>query len=380
MKNKILITSISLFIIVIGYFIYNDSYKSLPLEQKKSPKYSYISSVTSDKKSHNELEALIYKWVKVNMKSDFAPRDGAGALVFNNKMWLLGGWNPDDNKSFPMTTNNEVWSSTNGFKWKLEKENTFLNQDFNRSIDWEGRHTAGYVVHNNKMWIVGGDCAQGSYQQDVWNSDDGVKWSLVSDSVPWSPRVLHYTVSFNNKIWVIGGQTIPDFAYANETYYSDVWNSEDGITWKRVVPTQPAWKARGMIGGSVVFKGKMWILGGGTYDSIVNTKREYYNDVWSSEDGVEWKIHTYAKWRPRSYHSVAVFDDKMWVIDGFNDSDGNKNDVWFSDDGVEWTELPNTPWKKRHAASIYVYDNALWVVTGNNMQSDVWKLVKDKVR
>ncbi|MDD5679517.1 MAG: hypothetical protein PHW60_16230 [Kiritimatiellae bacterium] len=35
-----------------------------------------------------------YRWVLVNRKAAFAPRDGAGALVYNGKMCLLGGWSP----------------------------------------------------------------------------------------------------------------------------------------------------------------------------------------------------------------------------------------------------------------------------------------------
>ncbi len=54
----------------------------------------------------------------------------------------------------------------------------------------------------------------------------------------------------------------------------------------------------------------------------------------------------------------------------------NSNDVWYSADGVNWSELPDTPWAPRHAASVFVYDNALWMVAGNNMDSDVWKLVR----
>ena len=76
----------------------------------------------------------------------FAPRDGAGALVWSGKMWLLGGWNPADKTHFPRTCNNEVWSSRDGVAWTLEKPNTHLNADFDASRDWEGRHTAGYVV------------------------------------------------------------------------------------------------------------------------------------------------------------------------------------------------------------------------------------------
>jgi hypothetical protein len=131
-----------------------------------------------------------------------------------------------------------------------------------------------------------------------------------------------------------------------------------------------------MIGGSAVFKGRMWILGGGTYDTPLTPERTYYNDVWSSDNGVDWQCHTkQAPWAPRQYHEVAVFDNKLWVMEGYNGTlGGNRNDVWYSADGVEWHEVPDTPWKVRHAASVFVYDNALWMVAGNNMQSDVWKL------
>lgn len=145
-----------------------------------------------------------YEWTCVTEKAAFAGRDGAGALVFKGKMWLLGGWNPRDKVHFPDICNSEVWSSTDGVNWKLE----------NPDAPWEGRHTAGYVVYNDKMWIVGGDPIQGHYQNDVWNSADGVHWNIVNRNIQWAPRVLHYTLTFDNKIWVIGGQTVPQFAAA----------------------------------------------------------------------------------------------------------------------------------------------------------------------
>ena len=83
-----------------------------------------------------------------------------------------------------------------------------------------------------------------------------------------------------------------------------------------------------------------------------------------------------APWTPRQYHEVAVFDGRMWVLEGWNQT--NRNDVWHSADGVTWDELPNTPWRPRHAASVFVHDNALWIVAGNNMESDVWKLVRKR--
>ena len=46
-----------------------------------------------------------YQWNCVTEKAAFAGRDGAGALVFKNKMWLLGGWNPNDKHYFPRICN-----------------------------------------------------------------------------------------------------------------------------------------------------------------------------------------------------------------------------------------------------------------------------------
>jgi hypothetical protein len=224
------------------------------------------------------------------------------------------------------------------------------------------------------MWVVGGDANQRHYQDDVWSSAEGVHWDLVTNSVPWAPRVLHYTVAFAGRIWVMGGQTVPQFAPAEEVFYNDVWRSADGATWDCVTDHAP-WAPRGMIGGGAVFGGRMWLLGGGTYDTPTTPRRRFLNDVWSSADGVHWQRHLeHAPWEPRQYHDVAVWDDRMWVMEGWNQS--NRCDVWHSPDGVNWTELPNTPWAPRHAASVFVYDDALWMVAGNNMLPDVWRLVR----
>jgi hypothetical protein len=320
---------------------------------------------------------VAYEWVKVTTTAAFAPRDGAGALSYRGQMWLLGGWNPAaaQRQFFPRICNNEVWSSRDGAEWKLEKPNTFKDRSFDPTSDWEGRHTAGYAVYRDKMWIIGGDVNQGSYQNDVWNSDDGKKWNLVNRDkpVPWGPRALHYTVVHADKIWVIGGQTMPAFAKSDETFYRDVWTTQDGVTWEQVKPKEPFWPQRGMIGGSAVHKGRIWILGGGTYDTPKIPTREYRNDVWSSADGITWEQHVAAApWAARQYHDVAAWDDRLWVMEGY--AKANRNDVWYSADGTHWHEIPNTPWKPRHAASVFVHGGALWMVAGNNMEPDVWKL------
>ncbi|MBM3738461.1 MAG: hypothetical protein FJW39_21995 [Acidobacteria bacterium] len=322
----------------------------------------------------------LYRWVNVTMNAPFAPRDGAGALSFNGRMWLIGGWNPKDKVQFPLICSNDVWSSSDGAGWKLERPNSFRDASFDPARDWEGRHTAGYAVLNGRMWIVGGDANQKHYQNDVWSSADGAAWTRVAVDPPWAPRVLHYTLAFKDRLWVIGGQTMPGFVSgAPERFHRDIWTSRDGARWDRVEPREPFWSARGMIGGAAVHKGRIWILGGGTYDTPTTPKRNFYNDVWSSPDGIRWTRHTAAApWVPRQYHEVAVWDGRLWVLEGYNKQGGNRNDVWHSVDGAKWEELPGTPWKPRHAASVFVHGGHLWMVTGNNMESDVWRLERVK--
>lgn len=322
-------------------------------------------------------QPVLYEWQQVTLTAPWGGRDGAGILSFRDQLFLLGGWNPGDRKQFPMICTNDVWSSRDGKQWQLVKENTFKDSGFNPKSDWEGRHTAGYAVFQNKMWIVGGDCNQHHYQNDVWQSEDGAHWQLVTDNVPWAPRALHYTLVHNDQLWVIGGQTMPAFAASKEKFYRDVWCSRDGVQWTALEPKEPCWSARGMIGGSAVMNGRIWILGGGTYDTPTTTHRNIYNDVWSSDDGVNWTQHTsQAPWHPRQYHDVAVWDNKLWVMEGYHVQGGNRNDVWYSTDGKDWIELSGTPWKPRHAASLLVHQDALWMIAGNNMQPDVWKLVR----
>ena len=204
-----------------------------------------------------------------------------------------------------------------------------------------------------------------------WQSVDACQQSCALEP----PSAALYAV-FQNKIWVLGGQTMPAFAPAEEVFYRDIWTTTDGRDWEQVTPQEPYWSPRGMVGGSVVFQGRIWWLGGGTYDTPKTPQRNFYNDVWSSSNGLDWRQHIeHAPWSPRQYHDVAVFDHRMWVLEGYHVQSGNRNDVWYSSDGDTWQELRDTPWKPRHAASVFVYNNALWMVAGNNMERDVWKLV-----
>jgi hypothetical protein len=286
----------------------------------------------------------------------FLGRDGVGGLSFQGKMWLLGGWNPD----LVPVTNSEVWSSPDGVNWTLET-----------IAPWERRHDAGYAVLNGRMWIVGGDRNTGHYQNDVWSSLDGVNWEQVTDSVPWANRATQYVLTFNDRLWLLGGQQIFETA-PPYVAYNDVWSSVDGVNWQLETPAA-LWSPRGLIMGSAVFQGRMWLIGGGTYDS-----RTFNNDVWSSPDGVHWTlVLANAPWSPRQFHSIAVYDNKLWVLAGGDaESQGGLNDVWYSTDGAKWTQLQGNSWIARHAATTIPFNDSLWFACGSDssVYNGVWRL------
>jgi len=135
-------------------------------------------------------QALIpeYRWTPVTKEAEFSIRDGAGLFSFNNKLFLAGGWVHDDIKK-PYTTN-EIWvSEDDGKHWKLIG-----------NAPWPGRVGAGYVVFDNKMWVISGDG-----HEDVWSSEDGEHWRQVTAKAPWGKRYGAYVAVFKDRLWLMGG-------------------------------------------------------------------------------------------------------------------------------------------------------------------------------
>jgi hypothetical protein len=309
-------------------------------------------------------------WTEVTPSSSWDGRDGAGLLSLDGILYLLGGWNTA--WAAPYTTN-EVWKSTDDGK-------TWTQLD---DAPWQGRHTAGWLVHDGRLWVIGGDANSGNYQRDVWsgtpNLSGDIDWADVnSDATPLTMgRVQHIVFSHAGKMWVVGGQTLDEFTPLDVStkpgspYYDDVWSSADGITWTQV-STGNAWAPRGMVIGNAVKDGYMWLVSGGAYDTEGNP-RVYKNDVWRSSDGVDWQLVTpNAGFPRRQFVNVEVLNGSLVLAAGW--SGANRNDVWRSSNGVMWQQIPDTPWGIRHAASSVIHDGRLLILGGPLTDTTVWAL------
>jgi hypothetical protein len=293
-----------------------------------------------------------YDWEEVDDTLPFDAKDGAGLLTFQNKMWLLGGWDPPHHE--PTYTHSQVWSSTDGANWVFETD-----------APWPPRHAAAWLVANDAMWVIGGDPQSGCLT-DVWKSSDGINWTQTNNAIPgFVNRNNQNYAAINDQLFVYGGEQ------CSADGLNEVWRSNDGITWNQL-PNAP-WSGRGMqVNSCVDGSGQLWMLGG----SNEGTRRSY-NEVWKSADGINWTlVNESAPWNGRYWHTVAWFDNKMWLMGGIA-TGVEVNDVWYSEDGINWKELKSTtgnwPDGTRHAQSTTVYDNALWYMCGISTNNS-WKI------
>jgi hypothetical protein len=140
----------------------------------------------------------------------------------------------------------------------------------------------------------------------VWSSADGKEWRQETANAPWSPRAYHAAVVHDEKIWVLGGGNYVPKYHA----LSDVWCSTDGVKWERVLEKAP-WPPRIWF-SAVVYRGRMWVLGGWS-----NNPSRNWGDVWYSRDGKQWKqLQSKVIWKARHEHSAYVFKDRIWVAGG----------------------------------------------------------------
>lgn len=318
-----------------------------------SNKFIISDSVNYQLKESSKSEYIINKVTDI---ASFNPRDGAGCVEFNNKLFLIGGWNEDVNYTY---INNEVWTSANAKNW------TLLGK-----VPFDGRHCFGMVKFKNAIWVVGGDCNSGNCQRDIWKSIDGITWLKVADSLKFLDRANYSVIVFKNKLWLFGGQKMPKFVpnHEDDEGFNDAWSSEDGINWKNE-SIQLNWQGRAVFNSVVVFNNCLYLFGGDIYQT------KSHNDVWKSEDGINWiKVSSHSPWKQAQFKDVVIFDQKIWIIGGSYDMK-NINEIWYSNDGICWRQLRNQLFPSRHASSVVVFKSRLNIIAGNS-RNDIWQISK----
>ncbi len=214
------------------------------------------------------------------------------------------------------------------------------------------------VAFNNQLCMIG--------NLKTWISNDGKKWT-PHNKTDWGERFGMTITYFNGKLWAMGGMKTWD------KFFNDIWVSQDGISW-RLIKSHAEWSER-RGHNVVVFNNKLWLMGGSKSTGIANKPpTESFNDVWSSQNGLNWTLELLnAKWTKRE-PQVIVYNNQLFLI-----GNKEKSDVWTSIDGKERVLLTEScEWNPRQNYGLLVYDNKIWIF-GGRVFNDVWNSNSGKV-
>jgi hypothetical protein len=281
-------------------------------------------------------------WRVATPNAPFEPRAGHTLTYYNGSLWLVGG-------IISSTRLGDVWQSEDGVSWNATgtiPAMAYHAADVFAERLWvvgnpAGRGTMLFFTLNGtalvtavedppmhglldhtlttfgQLWIVGGQ----ENRDTVWRSADGFAWENVGAVPYFAPRrYYHTTTVFRDSLWVIGGRS------AAWDLRDDIVCSADGVSWSLKTADAP-FPAR-CLHKAAVFKGRLWVVGGETQDGAVN-------DVWYTENCIEWKKATeHAAFAARTFYALAVSPDRstMWVAGGYVDGE-EQNDVWYTTDG-----------------------------------------------
>ncbi|MBI2100511.1 MAG: hypothetical protein HYT47_00600 [Candidatus Vogelbacteria bacterium] len=300
-------------------------------------------------------------WQAATSTAPWPARDAAAALVWQDKLWLLGGVNGGDAlannvKYWELSHYHDVWSSVDSVNWNQETA----------AAAWPPRRSMSVVAWGDKLLLLAGWSPIGGYQSDIWLSPDGVNWAIATTSAAFPPREGQSVLVFKDQLWLLGG-----INFDKRLVYNDVWSSSDGLNWALVASSTP-WSGR-YDHAVEVFDNKLWLTGG-LAEGRAN------GEVWVSNDGQKWQLVTAkAPWGPRHGHALLNWRDRLWLVSGWDtDKDEGVSDIWSTADGKNWLKpLSSSPWPGREDHAALIFRGELWLFAGMDAawrwRNDVWR-------
>jgi hypothetical protein len=160
--------------------------------------------------------AAQYNWFKVTDKAEYKPGYNYPLYSIKNKLWAFHA--------------EDIFSSADeGRTWVKARL-----PSIRRSL-----YEAHYARFGDAVYAFGrnsGNYEKMSFMPVVSRTADFAEWEVLSEKSNLPGRIFVDIVEFKGKLWLLGG-------FDGKDYYSDVWNSADGITWTRVTEKAP-WEAR----------------------------------------------------------------------------------------------------------------------------------------
>ena len=233
-------------------------------------------------------------WSTINATGNPSERHENGFVAYNGKLYLIGGRSPKPVQIYDPDTNSWSDGASPGFQmhhfqavvyndliyvigaytgvccdgesgishvWTYNPQTNQWNQSHEIPSN-RRRGSTGAVVHNNKIYIIGGiEGGHGSAATpydwfDEYDPATG-EWRVM----PNAPRVRDHfhAVLYNNKIYLTGGRDTSDPSFVNKTISEiDVYDFGTG-NWSTLSTTLPT--PRGGT-SSILYRGEILVIGG----------------------------------------------------------------------------------------------------------------------
>ncbi len=327
-----------------------------------------------------------YGWTKVydGAGTGWAGRAGLQAVELRNRLFVMGGRTPTPTQENPFGST--LWNDV----WRSDDVGPQLAEGRRRAVGARGYFQA--VTKGDAMFVIGGQDftvvaesaparsappgptapvpASGRADLERSSTTSGARatasrWEPVTTDAPWAGRAGLSAIVFKGWIYVLGGGSGDDVAIGGtgRVLFDDVWRSRDGASWELVTGDAP-WAARA--GAAVVeHEGFMYLLGG--EDGFLCTPGAagldcpYFNDVWRSRDGKTWEeVTPAAGWSPRPGHQCQALLDQIVCFGGFGWPQGG-----FPPGTPAFAGHPSDVWVSRDGASWTKVSDAPWNATSS---------------
>ncbi len=198
-------------------------------------------------------------WTCAINHAPFGPRAHSRGVAHDGRIYIIGGF---------MNWNNlgDVWSSTDGASWRQDAASAF-----------PGRVPGGLISYGGRILLVGSRLAQ-SYDYNggqitggiIWSSPDGISWQMEN------PNIDGYW--FDGGLFEYGGWLYAAGGYKfggdpAQVISSNLWRTQDGVAWN-LLTTSATFGPRIRI-ATVVHNGEVIMLGGANGGSDFQTP-----DIW----------------------------------------------------------------------------------------------------
>jgi hypothetical protein len=248
------------------------------------------------------------------------------------------------------------WAKSYNYQIKAALPNAINNHAFLDYVHFKGAvYGLGYF---------NGNIEQFTFRPEIHRTRDFVKWETLSRNSNLPPRFFYHPFVFQEKIWIVGGED-------KATKYADVWNSPDGIRWRRV-------------------KDKL-AFGERSNSQIVELEGRLYllnNDVWTSTNALDWERVTpeIVPGEQIFGYTAVVFDGRIWLL-GCNRNGRFSSQVLVSRDGKNW-DAQDAPWSPRGGIAAAVFNDMIFMTGGKYggtpdqpnfiYSNDLWSLSKSE--